>query len=219
MNQPHSAASRPDDDARRALLSALADGDAQALQPGCELWRDDADARRTWHAYHLIGDVMRSEELAARPGRDAAFLASLRVRLEAEPVVLAPEPLPAPAVESPIRSARRRQRWLLPTAAAAGFVAVAGVLVVVRMAEAPAGGPTLASVPAPQQGVRTVAAEPAAPRQLVIEGRLIRDARLDAYLEAHRQGFIGPSAAVPGGVPRNIEIAAPVVPAPAPAGR
>lgn len=216
MNQPQSAASRPDDDARRALLSALADGDAQALQPGCELWRDDADARRTWHAYHLIGDVMRSDELALRPGRDAAFLAALRVRLEAEPVVLAPLP---EAVVSPIRHARRRQRWMLPGAAAAGFMAVAGVLVAVRMAEAPAGGPTLAAVPVPLGDVRTVAADAAPPRQLVIEGRLIRDARLDAYLEAHRQAYFGPSAAVPGGVPRNIAATAPVLPVQAAAGR
>ncbi len=48
-------------------LSALADGDVHALDGACGLWRDDAAARKTWHAYHLIGDVMRSEE----PGADS----------------------------------------------------------------------------------------------------------------------------------------------------
>jgi TorA maturation chaperone TorD len=62
----------------RGWLSALADGQADATEPACGLWRDDAAARQTWHAYHLIGDVLRSEELAREPGRDAAFVAALR---------------------------------------------------------------------------------------------------------------------------------------------
>ena len=45
----------------RRWLSALADGQADAAEPACGLWRDDAAARQTWHAYHLIGDVLRSE--------------------------------------------------------------------------------------------------------------------------------------------------------------
>ena len=45
----------PDDP--RPWLSALADGESQAADRACKLWRDDAQARRTWHADHLIGDV------------------------------------------------------------------------------------------------------------------------------------------------------------------
>lgn len=215
MNHPSSGAPRPDDETR-ALLSALTDGDAQALQRGCELWRDEAGAREAWHVYHVIGDVMRSDELAPRPGRDAAFLSALRVRLQAEPVVVAPAPA------APVRSARARQRWLMPVAAAAGFVAVAGVLVVVRMQEAPAGGPQLASVPAPAAapGLRLADTQAQAPSTLVIDGRLIRDARLDAYLEAHRQAAFGPAAAVPGGAPRSLEVSrSPAAPTPAPVAR
>ena len=76
-----------------AWLSALADGDAQALERACSHWREDHQARKTWHVYHVIGDVMRSEELARPAARDAAFVASLRTRLAAEPVVLAPAPM------------------------------------------------------------------------------------------------------------------------------
>ncbi|MFA6262799.1 MAG: RseA family anti-sigma factor, partial [Bacteroidia bacterium] len=76
MNAPSPSSESTPADERRAMLSALADGEA-AAEPGCALWRDDAQARATWHAYHLIGDVMRSEDLAVRPARDAAFLAAL----------------------------------------------------------------------------------------------------------------------------------------------
>ena len=86
MNTPVARDAAPDED-RRALLSALADGEADAAQAGCALWRDDAEARATWHTYHLIGDVLRSDDLAAQPARDAAFLAALRERLAAEPTV------------------------------------------------------------------------------------------------------------------------------------
>ena len=115
----------------RRWLSALADGQADAAEPACGLWRDDAAARQTWHAYHLIGDVLRSEDLAREPGRDAAFLAGLRAKLAAEPVVL------APMTAAPRE--RARQPWLLPAAAAAGFVAVAGVLEVLRLGTPGAG--------------------------------------------------------------------------------
>ena len=76
-----SAASAADAPHPHECLSALADGEGQALQAACSAWRDDEEARRAWHSYHLIGDVMRSEDLAARPGRDAAFLAGERARL------------------------------------------------------------------------------------------------------------------------------------------
>ncbi|HRI18437.1 MAG TPA: RseA family anti-sigma factor, partial [Burkholderiaceae bacterium] len=87
----------------RALqdLCALVDGecDASALGGACAQWRTDASLRASWHAYHLIGDVMRSDELASDAGRDAAFVRSLRERLAQEPVILAPSPAGDPAPE------------------------------------------------------------------------------------------------------------------------
>ena len=102
-----------DPDGARASLSALADGDATAVDQALRHWRDDEQARRTWHAYQLIGDVMRSEDLARAPARDAAFMAGLRQRLAAEPAIVAPLPA-APA-------ATRRQPGLVPVAAAAVY--------------------------------------------------------------------------------------------------
>jgi sigma-E factor negative regulatory protein RseA len=215
---PDGAAATPVTPASAAALSALADGDPDALRAGCEAWRDDPAARATWHAYHLIGDVMRSEELAATPTRDAAFLAALRQRLAAEPVPLAPAPLPAPAA-SLAAVPRRRHAWLAPAAVAAGFFAVAGALVVTRLSAPEAGAPLQARGPAGSGLTLVGAGAPGAAAPLPMDGRLIRDAQLDRYLEAHR-GALGGALAVPGGVKHNVDVsAAPGTPGAVPAAR
>ena len=173
-------------DARRQQLSSLMDGDLGAtdVAGACAAWRQDADARRDWHAYHLIGDVLRSDDLASAPARDAAFLQALRQRLADEPVPLAPAAWQPPAevavpqvANGAVTAARprRARHWLMaPMAVAAGFVAVAGVMVVTQvMAPAPADAPAMASAgtTAPTAGASAV---------------LVRNAQLDRYLSAHR---------------------------------
>lgn len=204
MNANPSRAPGPAED-DCALLSALVDGDADALHSACDRWARDAESRQTWYAYHVIGDVLRSDELAASPARDAAFLAALRERLADEPVVVAPAPV-----------LRRRQPWLLPAAAAAGFVAVAGVMVVFRLG-ASAGGPVVAdATPASQPAtmsagdLRRVNTESVPPSrtELQVQGRMIRDPQLQRMLEAHRSSVGLMGIAVPGGVPRNVDVVA-----------
>jgi sigma-E factor negative regulatory protein RseA len=198
--------------ATREQLSALADGelDGAAVGPACAAWHADAEQRSTWHAYHLIGDVLRSDDLASDTARDAAFLGALRTRLAAEPVVLAPAAVARPAAQWARGAAARRGRWswMGPTAVAAGFVAVAGVLVVTRGTGlglgAPA-GPALAQTVMPQPLTPTLVATGAAtpvrsevdvaaePPVQIASGKLIRDVQLDRYLAAHKQ-FAGSSA-------------------------
>lgn len=189
----------PADDPGRCL-SALVDGEADALERGCGLWRGDARARQIWHAYHLIGDVLRSEELARSPARDAAFVAGLRDRLAAEPVVLAPAARPA----------RPRQAWLMPAAAAAGFVVVAGVLVVARLGQPGAAAPSAMMAGASAPGFTAVSAplRPRAQPQAVTP--FIRDPQLDDYLRAHQAASGGVAAAAPGGTLRNVDVAVPM---------
>ena len=57
--------------AARAVLSSLMDGDLAGgrVADAVGLWRQDASARSAWHAYHLIGDVLRSDDLANVPVR------------------------------------------------------------------------------------------------------------------------------------------------------
>ena len=114
----------------RERLSALMDGEADRdlVQAVCRQWRQDEDDRAQWHAYHLIGDVLRSEDLGQRSASDAAFLAGVRERLAREPVVLAPQPMlqPEPPREQVEHTAQvvglpvqrslgmRMRRWVAP---------------------------------------------------------------------------------------------------------
>jgi sigma-E factor negative regulatory protein RseA len=210
--KPSAASDMPPAEERRALMSALADGEAEAVPAACALWRDDADARATWHAYHLIGDVLRSDDLAAPSARDADFLSALRTRLAQEPTVLAPAV--AAAVASPSPTSAQRPIWLLPLAAAAGFVVVTGVMVLARTSAPAADAPVVAVGGRGNPALQLTSNGVAPAGALVIPGQLIRDARLEAYFRAHRGAFGGTPAAMPGGVPRNIETLAPVDPVP-----
>lgn len=207
MNEPH-----PGDPAapssHREWLSSLSDGECPSDQAdrACRQWRADAQVRQHWHAYHLIGDVLRSDGMAASAARDADFLLALRERLKAEPVPLAPAARPA--------SAPAPRRWLASVAAVAGFAVVGATVYVLRPQGPEAGGWTQAGV-APAGGDASVmrrvdhAPGAAASASLLVDGQLIRDARLDAYFEAHR-GALGPmSPAMPGGALRSVEILVP----------
>ena len=203
--------------AARERLSALLDGELEsgAVAQACVQWRDSADSRSTWHAYGLIGDVLRSDDLAGDAARDAGFLGAMRTRLASEPVVLAPQPLVAPVPlelrtghHTTTGSRTRGWSWMAPAAVAAGFAAVAGVLTLTRpglLLERP-DATSVARVDAPALapvalvGTSTSAAEPLT---VVASGQVIRDARLDRYLAAHKQ-FAGSSAlGVPSAYLRN----------------
>jgi sigma-E factor negative regulatory protein RseA len=141
-------------------LSALVDGELPPsgdadLARACQAWRDDAQTRATWHAYAMIGDVLRSEDLATEPAHDRDFLRRLRERLADEPVVLAPLAAPGEAADdgaaqwavgagkatpmrtmnsaAPVGMARHSaRRWGAPAAMAAGVLAVVGVAGMMR---------------------------------------------------------------------------------------
>ena len=184
-------------------LCALVDGetDGAASDAACAGWKADAEVRRTWHAWQLIGDVMRSEDLASTAARDQRFMFDLRARLAVEPVVLAPAALLSVAEATGPRVGARRSanRWMLPSAIAAGFMLVVGTFAVVRPGsgpESPAAAVVLAGngteVASPLREV-TMRESAAARSTVVANGKLIRDARLDRYLAAHKQ-FAGTSA-------------------------
>ncbi len=195
---------------QRQALSALADGEPGQAEHACEAWRDDPRARADWHAYHLIGELMRSDDVRCAPQRDAQFLGRLRGRLATEAVVLAPAQVPRRAVW--------RRTWGAPLAVAAGFVAVAGVVVVTRVA-APDGtaqdrsSPWASSVLAPAAGLQVAAAVPAASSMAgglpARDGRLVRNPDLDRYLAAHKQFSNTSALATPGGMVHNAAAAAP----------
>jgi len=96
-------------------ISALMDGEVDASQLSQDLARlkSSSDLRRTWDAYHLIGDALRGPI-------SPALTASVSQRLAAEPTVLAPR-----------RSFPRGKIARLAFSVAAG---AAGVALVVWMA-------------------------------------------------------------------------------------
>jgi sigma-E factor negative regulatory protein RseA len=181
---------------RRELMSRLADGDLPSAEDACRVWRDDPTAREAWAAYHLIGDTLRSDELAGCFHRSEVFLSGFRRRLADEPVVLAPAAPTGP---------RRPAHWSAPAAIAAGVAAVAVTLLVLQdSGPAPARAPALAAASgAPSLTAITVsAATPAGePQWQAAHRKLIRDERLDAYLRAHR----GAPEAVPGAASGRFE--------------
>ncbi|MBI2728664.1 MAG: sigma-E factor negative regulatory protein [Polaromonas sp.] len=164
-------------------LSALADGelDKDELLLLLQACKDDDAAAGSWGMYHMIGDVLRSPSLAAG-GSSPAFLQRLNERLEKERTWTVPDPVPAP-----LKVARREPaandgifRWKL----AAGFASLTAVAAIawssVAMISSPSGA-QLAQAPAVNQST---------PAVLVVaspQGPMVRDARLEELLAAHRQ--------------------------------
>ena len=196
--------------ARGEQLSALLDGELQVseVERICSQWRTDAYSRDTWHAYSLIGDVMRCDDLAHSCASDEQFLRDFRQRMAAEPIILAPQPAvpPAPNLVEPGAPAVGRpvRAWAWPAALAAGFVVVVGAVVGVQnpavnsdaasqVAVSPADQSSGSLINASQMGDASLSADGGpAGMELVFDGQVIRDPRLDRYLLAHKQ-FAGNS--------------------------
>jgi sigma-E factor negative regulatory protein RseA len=191
LHSPHEQHDEP-----WVALSSMADGEATSdAQERClAMWAERAEARERWRHYQLIGDVLRSRELAREGAHDAAFLSALRARLAREPVVLRPA----------VAAAWRFGAWAVPTAAVAGVLAVAGVVVMLNSGPVP---PLDGAQMATRQAMQPVVAS--APSALLLQqpfnGRLIRDARLDRYFAAHRQSGNGTALQMPGGVVRSVD--------------
>lgn len=174
----------------RQSLSASMDGQATPaeLDATCAAWRENGSARQAWHTYHLIGDALRSDELASTPTADEDFLQQLRRRLAHEPMALPGRPQAA---------LLRSSRWPWATVAAvAGFVTVAAVMVVTRQMDAQ---PSTSAVQASTPGSATDLA--------IANGQLVRNAEMERYFAAHRRVAMGAAVVMPGAVVRNVEAA------------
>jgi len=218
------------DDERSGLrqhLSELLDGELHDadIERALLACRSDNTAVEDWRTYALIGDVLRSDELAQ--WSPAAVPAALRARLEQEPTVLAPQAAPVserlraatPAVAASA-GGRALRRYGVPAAMAAGLVLVAGTMVNLRQVETEAAGASLAAaVPAaPARSMMAnveyampAAAVPAsvfgpseaAARRSTDRAAAWQNAVDDRYLAAHRDLAPGRLMAVPGGL-RNV---------------
>ncbi|AMO22105.1 hypothetical protein UC35_03435 [Ramlibacter tataouinensis] len=169
----------------RELISDMADGrlEGDAFTRGVELAASDPTAREAWHAYHLIGDVLRSSELAAGTPSQA-FLSRLQVRLQGEEVdattLAQQQPLVDPRALEPAAN-DSSFRWKL----VAGLASLAAV-----------GAVAWTVVGSPRQDAGQLATtQPGTVLAGSERGVMIRDPRLDELMATHRQ--LGGGSLVP----------------------
>jgi len=189
-----------DDMRTQEMVSALADGELRgdAFARAVDVAASDADARHAWHTYHLIGDVLRSGQAGAGPVPDR-FITRLQARLREEQ-------RPAAAAVSPdaFHVAARISQRPRPVAAAndgnfrwkvlAGVASLTAIGTVAwSLSGAPANGGAA-------QLARTDGSAVLANTQ---RGVMIRDARLDELLAAHRQMGGASVLPAPAGFLRN----------------
>jgi sigma-E factor negative regulatory protein RseA len=197
---------------RAERLSAFVDGNAplgvELDQEVKQFLSEFSDSDRTlWAQYHLVGDILKSDDLAADPAADAAFLTRFSAVFESEPPLLSPV-VHVPVAHESGRLAALTRRFLPPLAVAAAAASLTWILVPQiqgNSASTPVAAMQTASVEVPQNtGVQrvamaassgagadlasgnTVLANPAAAASAP-EVNMIRDARLDQYLDAHQE--------------------------------
>ncbi len=197
-----------DDPTMREQLSALADGGIGEAEWGeAFTYAQTAEGQEAWAVYHLIGDVLRSPELA-RPGStvlaDRVMAQLAREGRPAAEVALpdAAVPLP-PAVQAQGEAANAAVfRWKMVAGMAS--LAAVGVLGWSSLSGGlPAGGETrLAAAPArleaPAATTLVSATDPSGEPQV-----MLRDPRLDELLAAHRQYGGASALQMPAGFLRN----------------
>ncbi len=189
-------ANTPTDPLTRELLSALADGELTGTEfaVALEACQHDGDAAfASWSSYHLIGDVLRSPASGLRAA-DAPFLARFNQLLNQplggqtyaqdskaystglEPVAQKIQPTMVSAPDRRAASNDGSFRWKL-VAGFASLAAVASVAWNISGLSSPASTAQLAQAQLPLQQV--LVASP--------QGPVLRDARLEELLAAHRQ--------------------------------
>ncbi|GKT22265.1 sigma-E factor negative regulatory protein [Acidovorax sp. SUPP3334] len=204
-----------DDLKMREHLSALADGQlrgqdfAQAVDHA-----SSGDGVATWQMYHLIGDVLRSSELA-RPV-DSTLIDRLRTQIEEErverPAMVAEAAVLKVAMQEAVKPAVAANASVFRWKMAAGFASLAAVGAI--------GWTALVGIQSNNQGgqMALVAPVTAAPAVVAVaEGGdtaaqtpvMIRDPRLDELLAAHKQFGNTSALQMPAGFLRNATFEAP----------
>ena len=173
-------------------ISSLLDGDLHGdeLSLTLDALLEDPQSMQTWHTYQVVGDVMRSAELA--PARnDFVFLQKLQLRLASEPSGVGG---PANDVVLPItlrvtdvaldrgRSASNAPAFRWKALAGVSCVALVGLI-----------GASMWTQLSPQAAVEVAMSRPdamVAPTVVAtdtVAGPMLRDPRLDELMAAHRQ--------------------------------
>ena len=212
---------------RRIQLSALADGELYGEEFAEAMVWFEGDSpqaeqtRATWRSLHVVGDVLRSDELAACHG-DTAFLTRLQDTLKQE-ARLQPAMLPSsnrgvdavPHVQSaPLESANEpvfRWKWAAGLASAAAVLAVSWNLVGGVTAGAGAqlaqNGTSSTALAVQAADASSAVSQVAAAVSNDTSGSgaavMLRNPQLDAMIAAHSQLGGGSALQMPSGFLRN----------------
>ena len=197
-------------------LSAMVDGELSAGEFDALMDSLETDALSSWHAYQVIGDVLRGHQDPTGVQPTADFLAFVRIGLDTRDTeTRSPRPAVAAAVPSSGHGQREAAndavfRWKL----VAGFASLAAVMAVSWSVVSGSGsngavGAQLASstpvISAPAAVAVTVAT-PVASEPVAVntgQGVVIRDAQLEALLAEHRQHGGMSALQMPSGFIRN----------------
>jgi sigma-E factor negative regulatory protein RseA len=203
---------------RHELVSALADGQlvGQEFANAVEWVGASDEARMRWHAYHLVGDVLRSGEVMTGAG-DVAFVSRLKLCLDKEVTTMRPPTVQHQSDAQSVfvagndlklreyESANDRNfQWKL----VAGLASLALVIVVgwetLGVGVRSSGSSQLAQVTVPVKSSGPgLALQQNSGEQTGEPQVMIRDPHLDALLAAHRQYGEAPVLQVPARFLRN----------------
>lgn len=171
------------------------------------------DDLSTWQTYALIGDVLRSSDLATaqvRLSQKGDFLNSFKERLKEEPLIFAPEALSS--LEKPV--SRSWSRWGAKLAAS-GFAVMVVVGLVYGVGDREPSGPQVIATadgdvsvtPQVQEGIISVGVTTNSIGSQSPEGQqgvdtassenILRDSNLDAYIKAHQRFSHNPNLFMP----------------------
>lgn len=192
------------DSKQREVISTMVDGQASDadLDRAIEMLACGSVGRQTWHAYHVVGDVMRGG-VSNDVRHDAAFLLRLQGALQQEavgepapPTARAAVSVMAPQAVRANRPSANEERFSWRWVASVAVVAVAVTAGWLTASDPQQGGsvPMLAQKPAAEMAPRADAASAAMAAQAVVgQPVMVRDPKLDQWLAAHQQ-FGGASA-------------------------
>jgi sigma-E factor negative regulatory protein RseA len=178
------------DDHLSALMDSALIGEAK--QSAVELLLTSSAARSTWHTYHVVGDVLRSDDLADA-AHDMAFLAKLEASLAVEPQR---QWIPHP------NQTISATRFSADSANGGAWRVVAGVACAALVAAIGITAWLPGAAPSATQLAEAPMLPPVAAQTVVADG-MIRDPRLDQLLSAHQQLGGHSALQMPSGFLRN----------------
>lgn len=191
MNSPNSF--------KQERISALADGEVLG-EDFADAMADlaiDVQSTQSWHFYHVIGDVMRSDGLVPAT-HELAFWERLEAKLALEPEqIRKPVLMATPSLPTQISAndASVRRKWF----AGVSFSALIALVVAGGWQLQGDGASQLAKIESPLVVVTSVAQVAATEDQTV----MVRNPELDALMSAHQQLGGHSAFQMPSGFLRN----------------